>query len=49
MQTIIDAEKSDIFDVLAYVAYASPTLSRQERAAQAKRGYSAHLTKRVHA
>ncbi|MBW8077485.1 MAG: DEAD/DEAH box helicase, partial [Gallionella sp.] len=43
MQKIIDAEKSDLFDVLAYVAYASPMLSRQERAAQAKRGVSAQL------
>lgn len=36
MQKIIDAEKSDIFDVLAHVAYALPTLTREERAAQAK-------------
>jgi type I restriction enzyme R subunit len=36
MQKIIDAEKSDLFDVLAYVAYALPTLSRQERATNAK-------------
>jgi type I restriction enzyme R subunit len=36
MQRIIDAEKSDLFDVLAYVAYALPTLSRQERATNAK-------------
>lgn len=43
MQKIIDAENSDLFDVLAYVAYASPMLSRQERAAQAKRGYSAQI------
>ncbi len=27
MQRIIDAEKSDLFDVLAYVAYALPTLT----------------------
>jgi len=26
MQKIIDAEKSDLFDVLAYVAYALPKL-----------------------
>jgi EcoEI R protein C-terminal len=32
----IDAQKSDLFDVLAYVAYAMPTLTREERAAQAK-------------
>ncbi|QEX18619.1 DEAD/DEAH box helicase [Hypericibacter terrae] len=36
MQRIIDAEKSDLFDVLAYVAYALPTLSRRERAAKAQ-------------
>ena len=36
MQKIIDAEKSDIFDVLAYVAYALPPLTREERAAKAK-------------
>ena len=36
MQKIIDAEKSDIFDVLAYVAYAQPPLTREVRAANAK-------------
>jgi len=36
MQSIINAEKSDLFDVLAYVAYALPTLTRGERAAKAK-------------
>jgi type I restriction enzyme, R subunit len=36
MQKIIDAEKSDLFDVLAHVAYAMPTLTREERAAKAK-------------
>jgi type I restriction enzyme R subunit len=36
MQKIIDAEKSDLFDVLAHVAYALPTLTRDERAIQAK-------------
>jgi len=36
MQRIIDAEKSDLFDVLAHVAYALPTLTREERAAKAK-------------
>ena len=35
MQKIIDAEKSDLFDVLAHVAYALPPLSREERAAKA--------------
>lgn len=36
MQKIIDAEKSDIFDVLAYVAYASPVMTREERAGHAR-------------
>ena len=36
MQKIIDAEKSDLFDVLAYVAYAMPSLTREERASKAK-------------
>lgn len=36
MQRIIDAEKSDIFDVLSYVAYASPTVTRETRAGVAK-------------
>lgn len=36
MQKIIDAEKSDLFDVLAHVAYALPPITRHERAASAK-------------
>jgi type I restriction enzyme R subunit len=36
MQKLIDAEKSDLFDVLAHVAYALPTLTREERATRAK-------------
>ncbi|MCX7028274.1 MAG: DEAD/DEAH box helicase family protein [Spirochaetes bacterium] len=36
MQKIIDAEKSDIFDVLAYVAWAQEPLSRATRAAGAR-------------
>ena len=36
MQKIINAEKSDLFDVLAYVSYALPPLSREQRAANAK-------------
>ncbi|WP_348264545.1 DEAD/DEAH box helicase family protein [Telmatobacter sp. DSM 110680] len=43
MQKIIDAEKSDIFDVLAYVAYALPPLNREERAARAKISISSHF------
>jgi type I restriction enzyme R subunit len=36
MQKIIDAEKSDLFDVLAHVAYALPPLTREARAANAQ-------------
>jgi type I restriction enzyme, R subunit len=35
MQRVIDAENSDLFDVLAHVAYASAPLTRQQRAAHA--------------
>lgn len=34
--TLIDAEKSDLFDVLAYIAFALPTITRSERVAQRK-------------
>ncbi len=36
MQKIIDAEKSDLFDVLAHVAYAMPPVTREARAAGAR-------------
>ncbi len=36
MQRIIDAEKSDLYDVLGYVAFALAPLTREERAARAK-------------
>ncbi len=36
MQRIIDAEKSDLYDVLAYVAFALPTETRASRAERAK-------------
>lgn len=36
MQKIIDAEKSDLFDVLAHVAYAIPPVTRESRAANAR-------------
>ena len=36
MQKIIDAEQSDLFDVLAHVAYAMPPVTREVRAAGAK-------------
>ena len=33
---LINAEKSDLFDVLAYIAFALPTITRQERADRSK-------------
>ena len=44
MQKIIDAEKSDLFDVLAHVAYALPPVTREERAAKAKADISVLFT-----
>jgi type I restriction enzyme R subunit len=43
MQRIIDAEKSDLFDVLAHVAYARAPLTREQRAATAKVLINAHF------
>ena len=49
MQRIIDAEKSDLFDVLAYVAYALPTRTRQERATYAKEAITTRFNDRQQA
>jgi type I restriction enzyme R subunit len=49
MQKIIDAEKSDLFDVLAYVAYALPPLTRAERAGRAKVAISTHFNSKQQA
>lgn len=43
MQRVIDAESSDLFDVLAYVAYGLPLLGRAERAARAEPAISRHF------
>ena len=43
MQKIIDAEKSDLFDVLAHVAYALQPETRAERAERAKVIISTHF------
>ena len=43
MQKIIDAENSDLFDVLAYVAYTVPPQTRAVRAAMAKIVISIHF------
>jgi len=44
MQKVIDAEKSDLFDVLAHVAYALAPLSREERASKARVIITQHFT-----
>ncbi len=44
MQKMIDAVKSDLFDVLANVAYALPPLTREQRAAKAKIEISTHFS-----
>lgn len=44
MQTIIDAEKSDLFDVLTYIAYASQPITREVRVAKAQSKIFAALT-----
>ena len=43
MQKIIDAENSDLFDVLAHVAYALPPVTREERALTARVQISTHF------
>lgn len=44
MQKIIEAENSDLFDVLAYVAFAAEPLTRTERAEAAKVATAAEFT-----
>jgi len=44
MQQVIDAKHSDLFDVLAHVAYALPPLTRAQRAAKAKVAISTHFS-----
>ena len=44
MQQLIDAEKSDLFDVLAYVAYLLPPVTRAERADHARVYINSHFT-----
>jgi len=46
MQRIIDAENSDLFDVLAFVAYALPTVTRLAHAGAAKTAISTHFNTR---
>ena len=49
MQKIIDAEKSDLFDVLAHVAYALPTVTREARAAKASVAISTQFSSKQQA
>jgi len=49
MQKLIDAENSDLFDVLAHVAYALPTVTRVARAAKARVAISAQFATRQQA
>ena len=44
MQKVIEAEHSDLFDVLAYVSFAAPPVSRAERAAAAKAATGVEFT-----
>src|ERR1700730_2094343 len=43
MQKIIDAENSDLFDVLAYIGFLLPPITREERANRAKIDISTHF------
>jgi type I restriction enzyme, R subunit len=43
MQKVIEAENSDLFDVLAYVAFSTDPLSRADRAAAASMATAAEL------
>jgi type I restriction enzyme, R subunit len=49
MQIIIDAEKSDLFDVLAHVAYALAPVTRNERASGAKLDITAQFNSKQQA
>jgi type I restriction enzyme, R subunit len=46
MQKIIDAENSDLFDVLAYIGFRLPPVSREERASRAKIEITTHFDSR---
>jgi type I restriction enzyme R subunit len=49
MQKIIDAENSDLFDVLAYVAYTLAPITREERAQFARLAIVAQFSSKQHA
>lgn len=49
IQKLIDAEQSDLYDVLAHVAYAAPPVPRTARAKQARAAISSHFTQKQQA
>ena len=49
MQKLIEAEQSDLFDVLAFVAYADAPLTREQRAAQAEAMLGQEFDNKQHA
>ncbi|MBI5647500.1 MAG: DEAD/DEAH box helicase family protein [Ignavibacteriae bacterium] len=49
MQHVIDAENSDLFDVLTHIAYSRPPLTREERAEKAKIIITAQFSSTVQA
>ena len=49
MQKIIDAEKSDLFDVLAHVAWALPPVTREHRATLPRPEITAHFNSKQQA
>jgi len=49
MQKIIEAEQSDLFDVLSYVAYALPPVTRQARAEHARESIHSRFSEKQQA
>jgi type I restriction enzyme, R subunit len=47
IRSMIDAEKSDLFDVLAYIAFALPAITREERVAERRTSILAHYDSRL--
>ena len=49
IERMIDAEKSDLYDVLAYIAFALAPMTRQQRADASRPSISAHYDKKLQA
>jgi type I restriction enzyme, R subunit len=47
--TMINAERSDLFDILAYVAFATPPITREERVETRKSGIHSHYDAKLQA